>query len=241
MPIRKRSIIAKKRRGALRMVRRYKKRRSARLMLRNTVKPTFKRMGTGVPDRMMVKMRYVDLMTWTVTQATVGNPVIFGTSLYAPRYSGSGHQCLWYDQWTPNIYTRYRVYGIKYDVIVQNKALNESWYVAVRPQNTAVTETNLQTIMERNDAKVRMGGSVNSGTSKIRIKGYMGTAKTLGVPKSEVKNEEWFAADYNANPVKQALLYFYCSHNYAGSATFDATVRLTYYAELFNKAVPSAS
>lgn len=239
MPIRANKIQRLRKRKVLR--RKSAPRRSGRLMLKTQAKPTIRSMGRGVPDRLMVKLRYCDIMQWSVAQSVVGNPLVMGTSLYAPRQSGGGHQCLWYDQWTPNIYTKYRVYGIKYHVRVQNRSYNESFYVAVRPQNTAVAETNMQTLIERNDSKVRMGSSVNGGQSTVTIKGFMGTAKTLGIPKSEVKNEEWFTADYNTNPIKQALLYFYLSHNYAGTASFDVTVRCTYYAELFNKAVPPAS
>lgn len=192
---------------------------------------------------MLVKLAYCDVMSWSLSPGVLNNPLILATSLNNPRVSPvGGHQPYWYDQWTPNIFTRYRVYGIKYHVTVMNKSLNESWYVGVRPQKDMNVETNLQTLMERKDSKIRMGSSVNSGNNKIVLKGYMSTAKALGCTRSEIKNEEWFAADYNANPIKQANLFFYASHNYAGgSASFDATVRCTIYAELFGKATPVAS
>lgn len=192
---------------------------------------------------MFVKLSYCDVLNWNIAASVLNNPLQLQTSLNNPRRSpASGHQPYWYDQWTPNIYTKYRVYGIKYHLTVMNKALNESWYVGVRPQLAATAETNIQTLMERKDAKVRMGSSVNSGNNRIILKGFIGTAKTLGIPRSEVKTEEWFAADYNADPIKMAYLYFYASHNFATSTiSFDVTLKCTYYAELFGKATPVAS
>jgi len=194
----------------------------------------------------MVKLSYCDVMQWKINPGVLNNPVQFMTSLYNPRGSpAGGHQPYWYDQWMPTtttygMYGRYRVYGIKYHITVQNRGMNESWYVGVRPQKDLNVETNLQTLMERKDSKVLIGGSVNSNARCV-LKGYMSTAKALGVSTTEIKNEEWFAADYNANPVKQAALMVYASHNYTGSFTFDATIRLTYYAELFGRSTPVAS
>lgn len=242
MAIRRRSIMARKRRGALRMIKRKARRgqrRSARLMIRNSTRAVPRSIGTGFPDRMFVKLRWAQLSTWAVGPTTIACPGIYYSSLNAPY--GTTHQCLWYDQWCPGIYTRYRVYGIKYDITVENRNTSEAWWFAVRPQATAVLETNMQTIVERNDAKVKMGGSWGSNRSAITMKGYMGVAKTLGVTKSEIKNEEWFAADYNANPVKQAMLYTYIQQNNAATVNFDATIKLTYYAELFGRSVPAAS
>lgn len=203
-------------------------------------RPTAMYMSNGFPDRMKVKLRYVDAMTWSVPQSLTSCPITIQTSLYSPRSSG-GHQCMWYDQWTPGIYTNYRVYGVKYTLIVQNKGINESWYVATIPQPDATAETQLQTIMERKGSKWRMGGSVNGSTSRAKISGYVGTAKTCGISRAEVQYEDAFQAAYNANPSRMAYLNFYLAHNYAGTATFDATLTCTFYAELSKRSAPSAS
>lgn len=237
MAIRKRSMGARKRRGGIRKTKKSRRRRQRR----SKGKVTIRSLGRDIPDRLIVKLSYCDVMTWTLTAGVLNNPLILSTSLYNPRVLPSGgHQPYWYDQWTPNIYTRYRVYGIKYHVTVVNHGMNESWYAGVRPQKDMNVETNLQTLMERKDSKVLMGGSVNSN-AKVVLKGYMSTAKALGCAPSEIKNEEWFAADYNTNPIKQANLFFYASHNYASTFQFDATVRCTYYCELFGRATPAAS
>lgn len=242
MALRKRSIMARKRRGALRMRRKYRnrgQRRSKRLMLKNSTRSVARSIGTGVPDRMFMKFRWAQITTWSVPSTTMSNQAVFYSSLASPF--GTAHQCLWYDQWCPNIYTRYRVYGIRYDITVSNRNTSEGWWLAVRPQNTLVPETNMQTLIERNDSKIRMGGSWGGNRSSVRVKGYMGVAKTMGITRSEVKNEEWYAADYNANPVKQAALYVYVQQNNAAAVLMDVTIKLTYYAELFGKAVPGQS
>lgn len=228
-PMGKRKRNFRKRRG-------YRSRKATR---RNKSRFAVTKMVSDIPDRLFVKLQYVQMFTQQIAPTTPACTALFYSSLFAPY--GTGHQPYWFDQWTPNIYTRYRVYGIKYDITVENKAIQEAWWYAVRPQNTAVAETNMQTLMERKDTKWRMGGAWGSNRSSVRIKGYMSVAKTMGLNRSELKNEEWYAADYNASPVKMAILACYLQHNNAAAATFESTVKLTYYAELFGKAVPAQS
>lgn len=198
---------------------------------------------TDIPDRLFVKLRYVTNTNWTVASGVGLTPCMtLHSSLYNPEGGLlAGHQPYWYDQWTPGIYRKYRVYGIKYHITVMNPGLNQTWYVGVQPQSDLVDETVLSTLMEHKEAKVKTGGAVGSNTQRVVLKGFMSVAKTLGLTRTEVKNEEWFAADYNADPIKQAYLKIYMNHTYGDAWTFDAIVRCTYYAELFQRNSPAAS
>ena len=195
-----------------------------------------------IPDRMFVKLKYCKPVYWNVDPGLgLTNVQTMYSSLYDPEGSITGHQPYWYDQWTPSIFRRYRVYGIKYHLTVMNPTLNQTWYVGVQPQSDLVNETVLETLMERKNAIVKTGGSVGSSDQKVYIKGYMSVAKTLGLSRGEIRNEEYFAADYNANPIKMAALKIYLNHTYGNSVAFDGTLRCTYFAELFQKATPPSS
>lgn len=199
----------------------------------------------SIPDKMFVKLRYTDLTYWGVLgQGPAVNTMSYFSSLNQPKSSDGGinrHQPYWYDQYTPGIFTKFRVHGVKYRVTVTNRDVNTGWWLAIRPQNTMVPEQNMQTLMERKNTKFRQGAGSGSGRAELSIKGYMSVAKTLGIDRSEIANDEYYAADYSVNPIRMAYLYVYMSHNGDGTHFFDAKVDLTFYAELFNRAVPQGS
>lgn len=217
--------------------------RHRRRVLSYNIKTPVTRIMNGVPERLFTKLRYVDCMNWTVTGSVLSGGssfAYFQSSIYAPRNSG-GHQPLYRDQWA-NMFSKYRVYGIKYHITCVNRATNESFWFGVRHQEDTTTETSIQTILERNDAKVKMGSSVNNSNNLRVIKGYMDVAKTLGKSKSSIRAEDNFSADIGSNPNNMAYLFPYILSNLAsGSATFEFTFRLTYYVELFNQVAVSAS
>lgn len=191
-------------------------------------------------DRQMVRLRYADIMSWSVPTGTLASTYKFQSSLYSPRTAG-GHQPLFYDQWCPTFYNRYRVFGIKYEFTFINPGINETWWCAVEHENTAVSTTSMQTLLERGIAKAKTGGQQYSPHNRKVIRGYMDVAKTLGIPKKEVLEDSTFQAVYNTSPAKVAYLAPYIVHNNAGTATFDVIARLTYYAVLEEKFWQSAS
>lgn len=189
---------------------------------------------------MRVKLRYVDSTTWSVPSGVVYTAYQFMTSLFSPRVSG-GHQPYFYDQYTPGMFTKYRVYGVKYRITAINNNCDVNWCLLVRPQNTPVAETNYQTLMERKDTKIRQGTSTTGSKTMVVCKGYMSTAKTLGIHPSEISNDEYYAAEYNTVAVRSSYLYPYMVQNSGVNKSFDVNVELLYYAELFNRAVPAGS
>lgn len=192
------------------------------------------------PPRKFLKFRYADAMSYTVNSGVLTFVYAFQSSLFSPRDSG-GHQPLCYDQWCPGFYGRYRVYGIKYNFTFINSKIDETWYAFVEHENDMPSTSSLQTMMERIIAKARVGGSYRSSNNKINIKGYMDVAKTLGVSKNTVMNEQDYQAAYNTNPTRMAFLRPYLSHNNASTQTFDVIARLTYYAVLEDRVWQSAS
>lgn len=208
-----------------------------------TRQTTTSRVSRAPSDRTIVKFSYVDLITGpALVQSVLNNPRIYQTSLFAPSLSTPSHQPLWYDQYCPNFYSVYRVFGIKWSVTATNRGINESWILGVRHQNSATAETSIQTLMERNDSKTVVAGSVNSGKAMVRLSGYMSLAKVRGVSKKDIATESIYEAGYTASPSTMGYLSLYTLHNAASTiSSIDYVVRLTYYAELSGRVSPFGS
>jgi len=64
----------------------------------------------GFPDRIRTKLKYSDVITLTATLANTTEWTFRMNSLYDPDLTGTGHQPMWFDQFSP-VYLKYRVYG----------------------------------------------------------------------------------------------------------------------------------
>ena len=200
---------------------------------------TVRKYKIPVSDTLYIKLHYADQFNDNVSVALLLKQVRkYQSSAYEP-VSGNPHQPLWYDQYCPNFYTNQRCLGISYDITVFSYLSNEIWWFVVRPQSNTTAETSLQTIMERQDSKWRVGGSNGSDKGSVRIKGYMSTAKVVGQKKSTIRTDDRYLASYNANPTIMSFLNLYISATVA--TTFAYTVNLTYYMEFSGRVSPGAS
>lgn len=217
----------------------YPKRMTYRRRHKNLMVPYSRSLST-VPERLYVKLRYVDCINASVTGGVFTTMPYFQSSLYSPRGSG-GHQPMYYDQWTPAMYTKYRVYGIGYKVQAHNVSQQDATWFIIRHQDSTTAEIALQTVLERNDAKHKMLGGW-AGRSDAFVKGYLDVAKTLGVTRGSVRDLEEFGADYNVNPSRMAYLSPYLvSGSSTSNNVYNFTFELTYYCVLYNKSSPQAS
>jgi hypothetical protein len=196
------------------------------------------------PDLLKMKLKYADVQTLNVPSNTLTYQW-YCTSLYGTRSTG-GHSPIYTNQLlgADAPYRRVRVTGIKYYIESKNRAFNESWYMIVRHQDNDIgdntAENYIQLSMERPDAKVRMGGQQYSPSNKCIIKGYMDTAKTLGIPRSELTGEQ-FSSTENLRPSRYASLFYYLLHQNAANQAIDVTIRMTYYCEFYQRNQVSTS
>jgi len=238
MAYRKRSW--KRKRPVSRRPRRsYRKRSYAKRRYQRVSKKVF----SGIPDRIFTKMTYAMRSEDGPVVVPVGTAqclCMIRNSCNSPQRipASGGHQPLWFDQWFPHVYNKYRVYGVKYDVTVNNIQLNQSWNAFVAPQDGDFTETNVNTLLEQRNVHRKVGGGTGTPTQEVRLKGYWSVPKTVGVSKSQVKNSEGWGAVYNADPANLVYLAVYAGHNYwNNSAYFDYTAKFTYYVECYDRAI----
>lgn len=191
-------------------------------------------MKMPVPDRILTKLRYVEMFSLSPTAAGTPGMVSysFRTSIHDPDYTGLGHQPLWHDT-MQTMYGRYRVNGMKYRFTVMNTNTSQLSTLAIEhadgaPQLPAV---GFNTILERRSVR-----TVNLGPSAARptvVRGYLATGKPWGLTKTDFHADEEFEANFNTNPAKMSHVNIYCvTQNTSAIINIQATI--DYYCE-FNK------
>ncbi|UOK21031.1 capsid protein [Chifec virus UA13_150] len=185
-----------------------------------------------VSDRLFTKLRYSEGIDWNITLANILYSYTFQTSIYDPDLTATGHQPLWRDQMA-TMFNRYRVLGIGYKIFWRctNTAVLTTAYV--QHNSTTTTETNYNTLIERNNSK-RTYLDSNTGARANYTTGYMSIAKTYGLSKAQFTADDGFDSLIGGNPSKMAYLILYTSSRSSG-AVANCQVELTYYVEFFDR------
>lgn len=183
----------------------------------------------GMPSRRIVKLRYCESQQYASILTAGVWSLIYQSSLYDPLQSAGGHQPLYYDQLCTT-FASYRVFGIKYRIIVSR--LNDTGadtVLVVRTSGTTTPDSNSSTAREKRGSKYRV---CPAGENKV-ISGYMSVRKTLGIKKVDLGNAI-YQAKTNANPNTMAYLIIEVFNDNATTTTCTVSVDLTYYAEMFD-------
>lgn len=208
-------------------------RRSTKRYARKTYKPRVYtkviRQPGGVPDRMFVKLRYVDDIVFNTNTVGVLYPYLYQSSIYDPDFTSTGHQPLWRDQYV-TLYNNYRVWGIGYKTIWKQQATQTFTMAYIAHQTSTTTDTDPNLLSERITTKKNIV-DINRPTY---MRGYLSVAKVYGISKREFVADDGFQSAMGANPSKQAFLATYVMTRNA-SATTVMHIELTYYVELFNR------
>lgn len=195
-----------------------------------------------VPNRALVKLNYTSLHSVTINGGAYVQQV-FQTSLNDPDLTLGGHQPLWHDQYA-TLYRKYRVYGIKYDITLANRANtyinNIVWVHLSHLPYSFVTTTSIETEMERSECKHK--GLLQNNTGRggfLRFKGYLNVPKVECLSKRDFGGHEDYEASFGSNPAKvsKLLMGFYTP----ADDQVRGIVRLKYYAELWDPQSVSTS
>lgn len=167
-------------------------------------------------------------------------------SLFDPDYTAAGHQPYQYDQLT-NIYTSYIVYGMAYDLWCVDPSVDGLW-VGVNSRASAnsgavASGQDLATIMERR--LVNMKAINNTGSQKVRFKGYIANWQFTGTTKrGYAMQPEVYGAGYNGNP-NWGDIFLSMIVVKPGSGGDGANVqwvgKLTYFAKMYKYLSPGQS
>lgn len=209
-----------------------------------SVVPRIRNPDYGYPDKLVTKLRYVDVVNLTAAGITVGSNVFRMNSLFDPDLSGVGHQPMYYDQFCGAVgsapYSRYRVLSSKITCrftmlfAPANAALVNYGPVMVGLAATNASGlygTTTSALCEASNAQWSWLGDKSAGNNvKILTATYV-PSRDLGMN----DGDDTLGALYNANPTE----VFHCTPwkiDYNGTAASVAvSVEIIYNVEFFDR------
>lgn len=212
----------------------YKGRRRNRRRQNKKNKPTTTIMKSiGVADMLYVKLNYVDTIKISNASLPYFTYVFRGNSLFDPDFTGTGHQPLYYDQYSL-LYARYRVLAssIKLDVI--NNSGNGTMYYVAEPNTDTTGTTSVSVIYEQSRASAPKIVSIAARLGS-RMKRYASTRKVCGLTKSQLYDDT-FAALTSTNPGNVwywNLLFESVDQSTEVIGYF--IIKITYYCQFFDR------
>lgn len=219
---------------------RYRK-RAGRSAARKYKRKRFTRTNTaifrgpnGIPDRLISKYPYAQ--TFSIATTTTVGTQFFRNSMYDPDFTGTGHQPFMRDQ-IAALYKKYRCYGFKYDIMIQNTSSSDSMRYCVLPINHTGTN-NMDSLWEKPYGKYGLLTPDTGSKNIVRIRGFLSANKILGVTKKQFSAEKAFSGDTGNNPTTEAYLgIFTIASNEVTSVSARITVKLTMYTMYFDRAI----
>ncbi len=199
--------------------RRYRKKRRKRSML-NLFKT-----GQPFPRSFYTTLRYSTSVQLNASAVTSAVHTLSANGLFDPDITGSGHQPLGFDQFTP-LYDHYYVYAARARVkFVGGDTGAQVCGISIDDNNSAITT--LETIREQPDTVHTVVGSVNGNSGVKSLSKFCKISKTLG--KSYKCDENKGSA--SANPTEQTYFNIWQEPVIGGTdpGTITATVEMTYY------------
>lgn len=228
---RKKNMTRTKRRRVMTQKRRYVRRKKV------MNKPYTKISKQPVAERYFTRLHYCENVVLSLALPNVLYGYQFQSSIFDPDFTGVGHQPLWHDQFNV-LYDKYRVYGIKYDIMCKSDGAYVMTTITVKPNENSAQDTAQYTLLERREGPSVTLEGPNGKAS--RMKGYMSVAKTYGLSKKEYLNDDGFVSAMSSNPSKLAFLQIY-GVTIGGLCNVTCKVHLTYYVEFMQRVNISGS
>lgn len=190
---------------------------------------------TVLPDKMIVKLPYVDYTNYTLTGGAGGAKKYCLNSIYDPEPGTINDQPMGFDEWG-KFYSRYRVFKVDYEATILNLGVNTSGGI------TATTTTSIQpdySCLELPYTKrFSLGAAGTGGAPKQVIRGTISLPKLAGLTSAQYKDEATTGATWNTSPgydVMNLFLSFFPTHSSLDTVNCDVVMRLTYHVELFDR------
>lgn len=204
--------------------------------MRKRTYPTSKVMPYLMPDRIYVKMGYIEELTGQYTAGVPYRYTFRGNSLYDPDSTGAGHQPMSFDQWSA-LYSNYTVHGskIEMEVLPLSSALIAGvleWLVYPGTTAPVIGDGEFSRYKEQ---KYTKAGFTNHYKGKYTTRNYISTAKMFGRSPVAIKSDVSFSAAINANPTN--VWYWNTAVRVCDGATtgdFRIIFKVVYYAEMWN-------
>ncbi len=188
-----------------------------------------------VSPRLRCKLRYAD--TFSLGGVTgIQDQQMNLNSLYDPDRSGTGHQPRGFDQLAA-LYSRYRVYSVKYHVVGTLTTANDALVAGVFPSNSGAAATALADFAEAPMGKFK------------RYNLYQGFTLTgsVDLPLLNGKTHTAYMADdttqalTSASPTETLILHVVCVNVNGANSSTQVTVFMEFEAEFSDPVALSSS
>lgn len=195
--------------------------------------------GSPIPGKFFAKMKYSQL---TALSYSASSPPAY-TSIYINRpynpLASGAHQPLGYDQMA-GLYSKYRVFGMQYQITVSNRETAYQIECCLNARPTTAVHTSYDTALE-SDYSARLVIQPEPNGIK-NFKGYVDVGKVTGVTKTIVRTDDSYASEWNASPsVTPCLTVYMINQNTDQPATCAVRIDIIYYTEWFEPKILTTS
>lgn len=183
--------------------------------------------NTVLPQQLRTVLPYADLIQTSTTLTAPGIYTYRVNSLFDPDKTGAGMFPTGRQE-LQDLYYRYVVFGMSYDIVCINMSSVVPIRVCVVASATdSVWSTFQECQSQPNASKPVIMGTLDGGNAVGRLKGYISVANTQGVPKKTVSIDDTYSALWGANPSE--ISYLQIVHgNLDGSATTDLHMEVSF-------------
>jgi len=185
----------------------------------------------GFPDTYICKLKYAE--AFSINPGSISGQYTYrANSLFDPDFTSGGHQPHYYDQLSA-IYTRYRVYGIRFEVSIMNNAGTSPVQGVIIPNTEVFTVLSLNRALEHPRA-VRLPllgvAGINTATSVFK----MSTSTFLGLKPREILDKD-YSAGIAENPQQIWYIIFFVADVNSTNCNVSVVVNIEYLAEFYDR------
>lgn len=161
-------------------------------------------MVTPFPVRRTARFRYVHNIAIGGAAVGVGDFVVYSpSSLYDPEVAVGGHQPMYYDQLltATGPYTKFLVTSARFKVTMSNySAASTPVHAIVYVSPSSTLPASIIQAMEKPWSKKKLIGIPTGGANTAVITLACKSENALGISKTHLLTDDYYAGVYNANP-----------------------------------------
>lgn len=214
-------------------------RRVGKKMMRRRARPAITRIrAVGIPDKMIVKLPYVDLQSAGNVASVSSWSKIYNVNAPWDPESFAFNSSATYLKEYAGIYAKYRVFAVSYDVTIANTAPNSitSGCLAFgSPDNLPIA--GYPDTYGFRFSRPYTTSYYGSGKDCVRLKGHISLPKVLGLTSEQYRTNDNFIGETSAtNPMDLVQMILIGQNvNTSQNAGAQLHVRLTFHVELFGR------
>lgn len=196
------------------------------------------RQPSALPDRMFVRLRYSQVVSFTGTAGALTTRVFSGNSVWDPDVTGAGGVAFQAAQWmsttvSGSLYRNYRVYASRIKVTANQPTSAAGVQIIIYPSplSTGLVTTSADGARAAPYAKNR---NYSYGAFCYPLSAFMTTERIEGRAPGSVEYDNTLAAGYGASPTNQWYWHLgACASDETNTVTATYQVELTYFTEMY--------